>query len=160
MKSPLAQVDEAERDELRSLMLARSPVLTAFRLNYVANSFVARLYGRMEAEVGITRAQFIVMLCLSVRDGTTAQEIADATQRPKNSLSRAVRALEQKDLIERRLDPVDHRRQPMGLSNAGRTLFRRLEPMAAEQEAAMLAPLNAEDRKRLSELLMKMAATF
>ncbi len=158
-----ARKDPPERHEpqdLRQVMLRETPVRTAFRLNYVANSYTAGLYKRMEAEEGITRAQFIVLLCLSVRDGTTAQEIAEATHRPKNSLSRAVRALEEKGLIERRQDPGDQRRQPMGMSAAGRKLFRRLEPMASRREAEMLAPLTPAERETLSLLLIRMALVF
>ncbi len=145
---------------LRAALLNRSPVLTAYRLSFVANAFAARLFDRMEAESSVTHTQFIVMLCLWVRDDTTAQEIAEATQRPKNNLSRAVRALEAKGLIERRRDPVDQRRQPMGLSPQGSIVFRRLESLAAEQEASMLAPLTAKERETLTGLLMRIAATY
>lgn len=154
------QTGEAASGDLHAMLLSHAPALTAYRLTFVAESFLARLNGRMEAERGIAGAQFAVMFCLSVRDGTTAQEIADATQRPKNSLSRAVRALEAKGLIERRQDPDDQRRQPMGLSPEGRRLFRRLEALAADQESAMLAPLTSEERKTLAGLLMRMAGTY
>ncbi|GAB5468944.1 MAG: hypothetical protein Kilf2KO_19740 [Rhodospirillales bacterium] len=150
---------EADLD-LRETMLRSSPLVTAYRLNYVANSFVAGLYTRMDAEAGITRGQFIVLLCLSVRDGSTAQDIADATHRPKNSLSRAVKALLEKGLIERSLDASDQRRQPLNMTPAGRVLFQRLREIGEAREAEMLAALDSAERRLLSNLLNRIAAGF
>jgi DNA-binding MarR family transcriptional regulator len=151
---------DAPPPDLRTLMLERAPVRASWRLNYVANAFVAGLYTRMEAERGITRAEFVVLLCLSAHDGATAQEIADATRRPKNSLSRAVRALEKKGMIARAADPSDNRRQPIRLTAAGRAELRALIPMAEAREAQMLAPLGEQDRQRLVALLGMIAANF
>ncbi|MEO1191728.1 MAG: MarR family transcriptional regulator [Pseudomonadota bacterium] len=150
---------EAEED-LRLAMLARSPLVTAYRLNYVANSFVAGLYGKMEEETGISRAQFVVLLCLSVRDGCTAQEIADATHRPKNSLSRAVRALEAAGHIHRSTDVRDQRRQPLQMTPSGRRIFTQVRAQAEAREAEMLASLSAEEAALLSKLLNRIAQDF
>lgn len=145
---------------LREAMLQATPVGTAYRLNYVANAFTAVLYERMERDEGVTRGEFVVLLCLSLRGTATAQEIAEATRRPKNSLSRAVRELERKGLVERRTDPGDQRRQPIRTTEAGRAVFARLLPMAETREAEMLAGLDAHERRTLSALLLKIGLEF
>ena len=142
--------------DLRHSILRGNPVLAAYRLNFLANFFTGPLYKRMEAETGITRPEFIVMLCLDHRPGVTGQDISAATGRPKNSLSRAIARLETKGLIARTVDSSDQRRQPMVLTDAGRETYRDLLPRVVERESQMLAPLSVRERRELLDLLGKM----
>ena len=155
-REPDGAAGNGESGDLRARMLREAPVLTAYRLNYVANRFTQTLYAAMEREHGIGRAPFVVMLCLATVGEATAQEIADATHRPKNSLSRAVRELEAKGLVERDTDPNDARRQPIRLTAAGRQLYERLLPMAEEAEQRMLDPIEDGEREALLRALGRM----
>jgi DNA-binding MarR family transcriptional regulator len=160
MNPPNRPKPAAEERDLRMEMLEDAPVALSYRLNYVANSFVAALYARMQRDEGISRPEFIILLCLSVRNGITAQEVAEATHRPKNNLSRAVRSLESRGLVRRRTDPADQRRQPIEMTGAGREMFDRLLPMAREREEEMMAALDHHERRVLADLLMKISVGF
>lgn len=142
---------------LRARMLRDPGVPTAYRLNYVANRFTAALYAEMGERSGLDRARFVVMLCLDRAGEATAQEIADATHRPKNSLSRAIRQLEADGLVRRRTDPDDARRQPMCLTKSGQGALDAAWPIAREHERRMLDPLTADEVEQLDALLGKLA---
>ena len=146
-----------ERTSLRTRMLRDPGVPSAYRLNYVANRFTTALYAEIAAATGLDRARFIAMLCLSRSCEATAQEIAEATHRPKNSMSRAIRQLEEDGLVRRRTDASDARRQPMRLTDRGQTLFDAALPIAREHERRMLAPLTSDEAERLDALLAKIA---
>ena len=153
------EIDRTDLDEmsLREQMLRDPTVPTAYRLNYVANRFTASLYGELAQRFGLDRARFVVMLCLSRVGEATAQDIADATHRPKNSLSRAIRQLEKDGLVERDVDPHDGRRQPMRLTPDGRRMLAEALPVAQGYERRMLDPLEAHEAALLDALLSKIA---
>lgn len=142
---------------LRARMLRDPGVPSAYRLNYVANRFTTALYAEIAAATGLDRARFIAMLCLSRSGEATAQEIAEATHRPKNSMSRAIRQLEEDGLVRRRTDPVDARRQPMSLTARGQEALEATLPIAREHERRMLVLLTPDEAERLDALLAKIA---
>ena len=149
--------ESADAPTLRERMLRDPSVPTAYRLNYVANRFTAALYAEIAQRSGLDRARFVAMLCLSRAGEATAQEIADATHRPKNSLSRAIRQLEADGLVERETDPADARRQPMRLTRHGERVLADTLPIAQEHERRMLAPLSASEVATLDALVLKIA---
>jgi DNA-binding MarR family transcriptional regulator len=60
---------------------------------------------------------------LEERDGCRATDLAAHYALDKSTVSRQVAALERADLIERRLDPEDHRVQVLHLTAAGRRIL-------------------------------------
>ena len=129
----------------------------AYRLNYVANRFTLALYDEIDRVSGLDRARFIAMLCLRETETATAQEISEATHRPKNSVSRAIRSLEKEGFIVRDTDPNDARRQPMRLTDEGNAVFDDLLKIAKRHENAMLATLDEAEVTQLDTLLLKLA---
>ncbi|CAN5115975.1 helix-turn-helix domain-containing GNAT family N-acetyltransferase [soil metagenome] len=68
-------------------------------------------------------------------------------------LSRLLRTLEQRDLVEVRPDPDDGRRRTARLTEAGRDLLERLEERSQDLAARLVAPLTERQRDRLAEAL-------
>ena len=67
-------------------------------------------------------------------------------------------ALERKGLVTRRPDAADTRRQLLFLTKAGRELYSGYIPALRAREQAMLACLSKAERRRLDQLLDKLAA--
>ncbi|GAA4521231.1 hypothetical protein GCM10023191_099340 [Actinoallomurus oryzae] len=67
-----------------------------------------------------------------------------------------VNELADRELVERAPDPSDKRRNIVSLTAAGRRHLRRLEKRVAESQEELLAPLSAEERQRLTELLSRL----
>jgi DNA-binding MarR family transcriptional regulator len=83
---------------------------------------------------------------------------ADLGRRASIDRSDVVAALNEmaaKDLIERTPDPADRRRNIITLTPAGRRHLRELDDVLAGIQDALLEPLSADERARLTELLAR-----
>ena len=137
-------------------MLVATPLSGVWRLSFVANSWTGSAYAALQAETGLGRAEFVVMFCLSQREGLMARDVVRLSGLPKNSISRAVIGL-----IGRRLVAVvageDRRAKPLRLTAAGAALLDAWVPRFAARQEAMLAPLSPSERERLRALLERVA---
>lgn len=143
--------------DFRTGMLEINALTCAWRLNYIASFYAVPFYLALEQRIGISRPEYVILFCVLHRPGVTAKEIVAATGRPKNSISFAVARLQKKDLIDRRPSPGDSRRMELRATGAGRAVYRRVLPFLQEREHRLLAPLSAQERERLSSLLLKVA---
>lgn len=141
---------------LQDRILQSNPTPFAYRISYLANLFAAGVYREVAARHQVARSEFVVVFCLRNLGELMAQDIAQVTGRPKNSVSRAVNALLERKLIARQIDPADARRAPLSLTRQGAALYDAVLPLFREREQAMLAPLNSRERKTLDNLLTKL----
>ncbi len=136
--------------------LWHDPCPFAYRLNYLALRYNVPLYSWVEREWGLARPDIVVLWSLGVKDNAFAQEIAESSGFPPNTLSRAVHRLTKRGLVRRGRDGTDGRRQVLSLTEAGRALFLKVLPLFQHHETRMLAALDSEERRILSDLMAKM----
>jgi len=103
---------------------------------------------------GITRAQWRVLIMLSRIDGCTQSELAERLYVERITLCRMVDRLAEAGFVERRADPSDRRVWRLHLTERAMPLVGELEAIAHEMEENMLAPLSAEQRLVLTDLLI------
>lgn len=103
---------------------------------------------------GITRAQWRVLITLSRADGCTQSELAEVLDVERITLCRMVDRLAEAELVERRADPSDRRVWRLHLTERVMPLVEELQAIANEMEENMLAPLSAEQRAVLTDLLI------
>ncbi len=120
-----------------------------FRLNAVATEVSERLSAVCGAEVRVDIPQWRILAHLAARGETTAQEIARLTCSHKSTVSRAVRELEERGLVDRLASERDRRALRLTLTAQGRRLFSRLQPLALDFEARLLAGLTEIERRAL-----------
>ncbi len=147
-----------ERPDIDPVTAARlwdNPCWFAFRFNYIALRYNIPLYGWVEREYGLPRPEYVVVYSLGLRDGVTARDISVSYGFPKNSLSRAINALERKGLVRRTLHPNDRRSYLVHLTAAGRRLFDETLPRFVGLQDEMLRVLSAQERETLSVLLAR-----
>jgi DNA-binding MarR family transcriptional regulator len=77
--------------------------------------------GRLHPELSLV--SYTLLGHLEEQDGCRATDLAAHYALDKSTVSRQVAALERADLIERRLDPEDHRVQVLHLTDAGRRIL-------------------------------------
>jgi DNA-binding MarR family transcriptional regulator len=65
--------------------------------------------------------------------------------------------LESRGLVERRRHPTDRRAHALHVTDEGRATLARGRRVAAESQEELLAPLNAEERQGLHDLLLRVA---
>lgn len=125
------------------------PYRLAIASNQVS-SMVARAY---QSRFGITIWEWRVIAILGEGRPVTAQALCDVTAMDKVSVSRAVRALVDRDLIDRSGNPADRRSHLLQLTAGGRSIYAEIAPVALEAERALLAGISPEDVTRFSALL-------
>ncbi len=136
-------------------MLMDTELSPAWQVNFLANFFTGPIYAELAERFDLTRPGFVILFCLSQRDGLVARDICLVTGLPKNSISRAVTELEGRGLIARDTDASDKRAKPLALTDDGRDLLAQVVPLFKERQSAMLNPLDENEVAAFDRLISK-----
>lgn len=102
---------------------------------------------------GMLRAEWRVLFHLGQYGRMTASEIARLAMIDKVKISRAVRALEQKEFLDRLPDRSDRRAELLQLTPQGQEAFADLRKEAAAYDAHLTEALGFQDMARLKAAL-------
>jgi DNA-binding MarR family transcriptional regulator len=89
------------------------------------------------------------------REPCSAQYISQCTRTHKSTISRAVTALLERELIERVANADDRREFRLRMTRKGKALYDELIPRLLRKEQDILACLSPQERKDLGRLLGK-----
>ncbi len=134
-------------------------VLEAFlpyRLATLSNRISRAIATLYSERFDLSIPEWRIMAVLGERPELSAREVAERTAMDKVAVSRAVRRLLKKGLLERHFAPDDRRRSVLALSTGGRAVYREVVPLARAFEKALLAALTTEEIAILSLLLSKL----
>ena len=134
----------------------RNEVRDTFRVSYLANRLVLPVYDDIKRTYGLSRGEYLLLFCLSHVDALTAQDVADVTGRPRNSISRAVHRMLDEGYLARSADPSDGRQALLKITPKGRKLHNKIVPCFMERERELLSVLTTAERKQLDNLLSKL----
>jgi DNA-binding MarR family transcriptional regulator len=104
------------------------------------------LYEQLTAQNDITPRQFGVLLTLYQQGTLTLTELAKHIRVDRSTLGEMINRMAERSLISKRNNGNDRRSAEVLLAPAGKTVLLKLVTGAAELQAALLAPLAAEDR--------------
>ena len=105
---------------------------------------------------GLDIPEWRVLATLGFRkDACSAQYIAHCTRTHKSTISRAVTALMQRQLVERVANADDRREFRLRMTRKGRALYEELIPRLLRREQEILSCLSAHERKEFARLLGK-----
>ena len=128
-----------------------------YRLSLLSNTVsegIAIAY-RKEHELSVT--EWRVIAVLGRFPGQTASEVVQRTAMDKVAVSRAVKKLLEKGLVEREAHEEDRRRQPLRLTQKrGNPLYQAVIPKALSYERRLLDALTDPEQARLGDLLQKL----
>lgn len=99
--------------------------------------------------LGISRAQWTVLVRLQRHEGLKQSELADVLDLQPISLTRLLDRLAENGLIERRPDPNDRRANRLYLTPAARPLLERLSKLSGGLMEIVLAGLDRKAREQL-----------
>jgi DNA-binding MarR family transcriptional regulator len=89
--------------------------------------------------------------------GLTASEVTERTAMDKVGISRGVKSLTAKGLLQRRTDAGDRRRQRLFITaGRGQRVLSEIIPTARRYEQLLLQPLSVVELAALSDLLAKL----
>lgn len=123
---------------------------------YLLNRAGARIAASFSDEVrqlGITLQMWRALAALTDRDGLTVGELSSRTSIEISTLSRVLDGLQRRKLVERRRAEVDGRIVTLHLTAPGRTMTRRVVPIAERHERVAIAGMSTRDVETLKRLL-------
>ena len=112
-----AKVDQGGDDEEEEVRLGK--VLDFMRLLWSVDHGLQSLSKRMDARLGVTGPQRLVIRIVGRFPGISPSEIADILKVHKSTLTGVLQRLEERGLIERKASPEDRRRALVRLTAAG-----------------------------------------
>jgi DNA-binding MarR family transcriptional regulator len=125
-----------------------------FLLGRVGFAVKMRAMEEFESE-GFSPYHYGVLALLEESPRETQAAIADTLKVDRSQLVGLLDALEERNLIERQRDPMDRRRHVVKLTAEGRRQLDSLRAITARIEEEFLAPLDADDRNTLRDLLLR-----
>jgi len=127
-----------------------------FRLNRLAAEVSTALAVEYQERHGLDIPAWRVIATLGFRnDACSAQYISQCTRTHKSTISRAVTALMQRQMIERVENEDDRREFRLRLTRKGRALYEELIPRLLHKEQEIISCLSAQERRALAALLGK-----
>ena len=130
--------------------MAQEPL--AFILSDAARLLRRRFDARARA-LGVTRAQWQVLLSLSRHEGINQAGLADRLEVENITLCRMIDRLSEAGLVERRADSADRRVWRLHLTPAALPIIERMRVVAADVMAEALGAMTDDDRSQLNDLL-------
>lgn len=106
-------------------------------------------------ELGLQGGQELVLAQLAETNGCSQSELAEALSVRPPAITKVIRKLEDKDLVERRQDPDDARVQQVFLTQAGEDLTDPIEECWTRAEDVMLDGFTTEERLLLRRMLIQ-----
>lgn len=113
-----------------------------------------RVYDRRVEPLGLTRAQWRVLVHLYRREGISQTELAAVLEIEKPTLGRLVDRLEEKGWVERRVDERDQRARRLMVTDAVRPMIERMKVYAESVNEDSMAGLEAEQERQFIEILL------
>ena len=130
-------------------MLTSAAYLMIKAGHYLGQGFEAAL-----ADLGITAREFLVLTFVRAADGLSQQELSARLGLDPTIVVGLVDGLEDRDLMSRRRDPADRRRNVLSATPAGEDLLAEAVAAAARAEADFLGPLDPDQREELRRWLL------
>jgi DNA-binding MarR family transcriptional regulator len=127
-----------------------------YRLSVLANTVSAALSGAYASRFGLTVPEWRVIAVLARAPGLSAAEVAARTAMDKVAVSRAVAGLARSGRVRRAQAARDRRRSVLTLTTRGRSVYRRIVPLALAYERRLLEALSADEQAKFGELLARL----
>lgn len=138
--------------------LPLQPALEFLQSIWRLNHAVERASARMEARLGVTAQQRFILRCVGRYPGITPGQLAGLLQVDRGTISAALKRLERKEMLSRRVDPRDRRRYALGLTARGHALDRDEEGTVEAAVNQLLASTSPERIALTREALESLSA--
>lgn len=136
----------------------RLPAYLPYRLSVASNKVSGLIARAYQSRFGLSIQEWRVIAVLGEGAPLTAQAICEATAMDKVSVSRAIRALDERDLVARTQRESDRRASDVALTREGRRIYDEIAPLALDYETALLEGLSDGERDTLTALLERLEA--
>jgi DNA-binding MarR family transcriptional regulator len=129
-----------------------------YRLSVLTNVVSGAIASAYQRRFGLGIPEWRVIAVLARHPGLSAAEVAACTRMDAVAVSRAVTRLARSGRLNRSVSAEDRRRSVLRLSAAGRSVYRRIAPLALDYERELLACLDAREVAALDAIVAKLTA--
>lgn len=126
-----------------------------YRLSVASNAVSTRISQSYRKRFGLKVPEWRLIAILAEHESMTPQEIGQAGELDKITVSRAAAALIERGLVAQRRNPVDGRSHFLSLTPDGRALHTEIAPAALALEAELLKGFSPQERDALETLLRR-----
>lgn len=112
------------------------------------------VYDRRMRRLGLTRSQWLVLSRLHRKPGASQSELAEMLEVEKATAGRLIDRLEENGWVERRPDASDRRINRIYMTPEAEKINVKMRPVAKAMVEESLHGLSAEDRERLTDLMI------
>jgi DNA-binding MarR family transcriptional regulator len=128
-----------------------------YRLSLLSNTVSQGIARSYRQQFGLSVTEWRVVAVLGRFPGLAASEITQRTAMDKVAISRAVKRLLDRDLVERTAHDEDRRRMPLRLTpGKGRALYKKVVPKALDYERRFLSALTEDELSRFHRMVRKL----
>ena len=127
-----------------------------YRMVHLASNISLALSKIYKKEFDITIPQWRVLAQLAEQQKLYSKDIGAITSMDKSKVSRAVKALENKDYLLRQTNIKDNRAAYLSLTVKGKTLYQKIAPKALQWESELISVLDANEHRVLMNILDKL----
>ena len=149
------QTEPSDKSQLGAFELRR---FLPYRLSVLANTISQGIAAGYRDEHAISVNEWRVLAVLGSSPAQTASDLAKRTAMDKVAIHRAVKLLMEKDLLQRRPDHADRRRQRLRLTGAGKNVLATIIPKARGFEYELLEALEPDEARALDRIIEKLTA--
>src|SRR3954451_8394974 len=121
---------------------------------------IRKAFTRRAAALGVTGAQWKVLLKLSMKPGLRQVELADMLDIEPITLTRILDRLQDASLIERTADPADRRAWRLHVTAKAKPLVEKLRTLASEMTAEAFAGIDRKDIETARRVLAQARETL
>lgn len=124
-----------------------------YRLSVLSNTVSRAIADSYAERFDLSINEWRVMAVLGRYPGLSARQVAERTAMDKVAVSRAVSRLVDAGRVQRRFADADRRRSILELTRTGRTVYRKVTPMARRYEEHLLKGLSKTEVEGLYAVL-------
>lgn len=108
-------------------------------------------------QLGVTPRMWGALNVLDAEGAITQHALGRCTGIDPSSMVATIDELEKRGLVERRAHPTDRRAHALHVTDEGRETLARGRKLARHAQEELLAPLSADERRQLHDLLLRLA---
>lgn len=125
-------------------------------VHVLSNRIGRAFYSEIEAQYGVSIAEWRVLITIASEPGICAAEITNRWAMEKMSVNRAIQRLYKAGYLSRKRDPADGRSFLLDLTDEGRELHARIAPAANRRYEDLMSVLDEEESNALLASLGKL----
>ena len=142
----------SEQSPLVHRALARNTGFLISRLGMLT----AKHFAERMATIGLTPRMWGALNVLDAEGAITQHALGTCVGMDPSTMVSTIDELESRRLVERRRNPHDRRAYALHITEQGRDTLARGREIARRAQEELFAPLGAEERKQLHELLLRL----